>query len=222
MNAKLKNLNLKLYGNGKVMMNSPVTCDYMPTAIYGESCTGVSGYMHCVPYVKGYDYLLVCTGGDGGGGGGFEPPPGGPGGNGTPTDPPNYDCAGVANGSAYNDPKCGCIGGTTGKTECPKEIIDSVKNDCIKAQVSLSQNAKTTIRNMLNDEFGANNFNDRDIVFYDITTLPDTISGTTHGNSAYFFIINLNENTLPQRSKEYILSTIYHEILHAYMDTQIG
>lgn len=136
MNAKLKNLNLKLYGKGKVMMNSPVTCDYMPTAIYGESCTGVSGYMHCVPYVKGYDYLLVCTGGDGGGGGGFEPPPGGPGGNGTPTDPPNYDCAGVANGSAYNDPKCGCIGGTTGKTECPKEIIDSLTNECLKAALA--------------------------------------------------------------------------------------
>lgn len=75
---------------------------------------------------------------------------------------------------------------------------------------------------MLNEEFGTNKFNERDIIFYDVTTLPDTIAGTTHGNSAYSFIINLDENTLLQRSKEYILSTIYHEILHAYMDTQIG
>ena len=75
---------------------------------------------------------------------------------------------------------------------------------------------------MLNNEFGSNNYNDRDITFYDTNTLPDTIVGTTHGENAYSFIINLNKNTLPEKSEEYILSTIYHEILHAYMDTQIG
>ncbi|MBT2564263.1 hypothetical protein J7E50_16585 [Pedobacter sp. ISL-68] len=127
------------------------------------------------------------------------------------------------NGGDYGDMGSGGGGGTGGNGgEAVFEIKDSVQNDCIKAQLSHAQTAKTTIRNMLNDEFGTNNFNDRDIVFYDITTLPDTVAGTTHGNSAYSFIINLNENTLPQRSKEYILSTIYHEILHAYMDTQLG
>jgi hypothetical protein len=127
------------------------------------------------------------------------------------------------NGSDYGDMGSGGGGGTGGNGgDAVFEIKDSVQNDCIKAQLSHAQTAKTTIRNMLNDEFGTNNFNDRDIVFYDITTLPDIVAGTTHGNNAYSFIINLNENTLPQRSKEYILSTIYHEILHAYMDTQLG
>src|SRR5690606_16572127 len=40
-----------------------------------------------------------------------------------PEDPPEpeyYDCAGVLNGSAYTA-CCGCIGGTTGITECPND-----------------------------------------------------------------------------------------------------
>jgi hypothetical protein len=44
------------------------------------------------------------------------------GGNGStcaPPPPPVVDCAGVQNGSATNDPNCGCIGGTTGILACP-------------------------------------------------------------------------------------------------------
>ncbi|MBE5318391.1 hypothetical protein IM793_04445 [Pedobacter sp. MR2016-19] len=219
MNAKLKNLNLKLYGNGKVMMNSPVTCDYMPTAIYGESCTGVSGYMHCVPYVKGYEYLLMCTGSDGGGGGGFEPPPGGPGGNGTPTDPPNYDCAGVANGSAYNDPKCGCIGGTTGKTECPKDIIDSVKNACIKnaLTLALAKNAVNEIKTLFYNAFGSNkNYN---VVFADGSLNNSNLDARSRtepdANGIMTSTITFNTDVAGNRSEQYAVATIYHEMLHA-------
>lgn len=35
-----------------------------------------------------------------------------------PIDPGTYDCAGVQNGTAYIDPDCGCMGGTTGITDC--------------------------------------------------------------------------------------------------------
>ncbi|TCD29154.1 hypothetical protein EZ456_03065 [Pedobacter psychrodurus] len=194
------------------------SCSIFGYPVYATICFEREGsYEACFPKLTGYSYSISCSGA---GGGQYEevdvePEDGSP--------DPYVDCNGNVNGSAIEIPNCGCIGGNTGKVSCTvKELKDSIDNTCIKEQLSLAQTAKTTIRNMLNDEFGTNNFNDRDIVFYDITTLPDTVAGTTHGNSAYSFIINLNENTLPQRSKEYILSTIYHEILHAYMDTQIG
>ncbi|WP_293741736.1 hypothetical protein [uncultured Pedobacter sp.] len=202
----------------KIMLKQAVACyPGVPQFIYATVCAGDddSGEVVCTTKLTAVIYTEFCEGGgNDNNDGGYTPP----GGGGT-----TYivDCNGDRNGKAY-DSDCGCIGGNTGITECPKEIKDSINNPCIKEQLSLAQSAKTTIRNMLNDEFGTANFNDRDIVFYDITTLADTVAGTTHGNSAYSFIINLNENTLPQRSKEYILSTIYHEILHAYMDTQIG
>jgi len=137
------------------------------------------------------------------------------------------ECQSSGNDGGYNGGS-GNTGGQegggsgSGGDNSNKEIIDSVKNPCIKAQLANAVSAKSTIRNMLNNEFGSNNYNDRDITFYDTNTLPDTIVGTTHGENAYSFIINLNKNTLPEKSEEYILSTIYHEILHAYMDTQIG
>lgn len=130
---------------------------------YGVACAGVEGYMICNIYEKGSSYFNACGsgGGKGGSGGGYQPPGGGGG-------TPYFDCAGVKNGKAIESP-CGCIGGTTGLESCgQREIIDSVKNQCIKAQLANALSAKTTIRNMLNDEFGTNNFNDRDIVFYDI------------------------------------------------------
>jgi len=192
------------------------TCNIYGYGVYGSICFELQGsYEQCFPKLLGYSYSISCSGG----GGGQYQENDVEYGDGSPD--PYFDCNGDMNGSAYIA-GCGCIGGNTGISVCPKEIKDSVSNPCIKAQLAHALNAKTTIRNMLNDEFGTNNFNDRDIVFYDVKTLPDTVAGTTHGNSAYSFIINLNGNTLPETSNEYILSTIYHEILHAYMDTQIG
>jgi hypothetical protein len=102
-----------------------------------------------------------------------------------------------------------------------KKIIDNVQDSCIKAQLLNALSAKTTIRDMLNKEFGGNDFLDKDIIFQDVTTLADTIMGTTLGENESSFLISLNKNVLPQMSQEFILSTFYHEILHAYLNTKL-
>ncbi|TCD18275.1 hypothetical protein EZ456_21450 [Pedobacter psychrodurus] len=130
------------------------------------------------------------------------------------------DCQGVVAGGAYAT-DCGCIGGTTGITSCPlREIVDSVSNTCLKAQLNTARNAQTTIRNMLNETFGGpSEFESLHLKFKDVTTLADNVSGDAGRETAtsVYFNIRLNQNKLPGYSKEYILSTIYHEILHAYL-----
>jgi hypothetical protein len=134
------------------------------------------------------------------------------------------DCQGVVAGGAYPT-DCGCIGGTTGITECPlREILDSVNNSCIKTQLAIARNAQTTIRNMMTEVFGGPSEVERlNLTFKDVTNLPDTTSGDAKRWSAtnIDFEIRLNQNTLKVSSKEYILSTIYHEILHAYMFSKL-
>ncbi|WP_426328218.1 hypothetical protein [Pedobacter sp. R-06] len=120
----------------------------------------------------------------------------------------------------------GTGGSGTGSANNPpnKEIIDSVKNPCIKAQLANALSAKTTIRNMLNETFGGTiQFESLNLTFTDVTTLPDNISGDAGRASAtsIYFDIRLNANKLPGYSQEYILSTIYHEILHAYMFSKL-
>ncbi|TCO17545.1 hypothetical protein EV200_1168, partial [Pedobacter psychrotolerans] len=69
---------------------------------------------------------------------------------------PYFDCAGVKNGKAIESP-CGCIGGTTGIESCAqKEIIDSVKNPCLKASLSLaiSNGVNNQITGYMNSTFG--------------------------------------------------------------------
>lgn len=134
------------------------------------------------------------------------------------------DCQGVVAGGAYPT-DCGCIGGTTGITECPlREIIDSVTNPCIKTQVALAGSAQTTIRNMMREVFGGpSEVESLNLTFKDVTNLPNTTSGDAKRWSATNndFEIRLNQNTLKVSSKEYILSTVYHEILHAYMFSKL-
>ncbi|WAC41204.1 hypothetical protein [Pedobacter sp. SL55] len=135
-----------------------------------------------------------------------------------------YDCNGDAEGTAY-EADCGCIEGNTGLTACPtREIRDSVQNPCIKAQLNLALTAKTTILNMLNNTFGGTvEFEDLSLTFKDVTNLPDSISGDAKRWSATSieFEIRLNKNKLPTYSNEYTLSTIYHEILHAYLYSKL-
>ncbi|QDW26591.1 hypothetical protein FFJ24_017875 [Pedobacter sp. KBS0701] len=136
----------------------------------------------------------------------------------------SIDCQGVVAGGAYAT-DCGCIGGSTGISECPlREVIDSVKNPCIKTQVTWAGTAQTTIRNMMREVFGGpTEVESLNLTFRDVTNLPDTISGDAKRWSATNndFEIRLNQNTLKGYSKEYILSTIYHEILHAYMFSKL-
>lgn len=115
------------------------------------------------------------------------------------------------------------MGGNTGLTECPpREIKDSVQNPCLKAQLNLALNAKSTIREMLNNTFGGTvQFEDLDLIFRDPTNLAANIDGTMQRLSGIEFEIKLNQNRLPNASKEYIVSTIYHEILHAYLESKL-
>ncbi|MEO6915244.1 MAG: hypothetical protein ABI151_05875 [Chitinophagaceae bacterium] len=76
------------------------------------------------------------------------------------------------------------------------------------------------ITNLLNDTFGASNvFN---VTIQESTTLPDSISGrtsTTSTNGIINVTVNLNINVLPDATKEYTARTMYHEVIHAYLNT---
>ncbi|TBO41125.1 hypothetical protein [Pedobacter kyonggii] len=196
------------------------SCSIFGYPVYATICFEREGsYEACFPKLTGYSYSISCSGA---GGGQYEevdvePVDGSP--------DPYVDCNGNVNGSAIEIPNCGCIGGTTGLESCEqREIIDSVKNQCIKAQLANALSAKTTIRNMLNETFGGTvQFESLNLTFTDVTTLPDNISGDAGRASAtsIYFDIRLNANKLPGYSQEYILSTIYHEILHAYMFSKL-
>jgi hypothetical protein len=184
---------------------------------YIWGCVGAGNYESCGWQFAGYEYISVCEeqsfqpdDGNGGGGGGYMPPI-------------LVDCAGEAGGNATWSFECNtCIGGTTGLTACPREVRDSVQNPCIKAQLNLALTAKTTILNMLNNTFGGTvQFEDLSLTFEDVTNLPDSIDGIERRLSGIEFKIMLNKNKLPDASKEYILVTIYHEILHAFLDSKL-
>lgn len=77
---------------------------------------------------------------------------------------------------------------------------------------------------MLNETFGDTaQFESLNLTFTTVTNLPDTIAGNAGRASAtsIYFDIRLNANILPDYSQEYILSTIYHEILHTYMYSKL-
>ncbi|RZK36603.1 MAG: hypothetical protein EOO90_27055 [Pedobacter sp.] len=134
----------------------------------------------------------------------------------------NYDIDGTA---IFNDDCQTCMEGNTGIEACPppKEILDSVKNPCLKAQTSLALNAKTTIRTMLNNIFGGTvKFEDLDLIIKDTTSLASDIDAQMRRLSGIEYEISLNQNKLPNASKEYIVSTIYHEILHAFMESKLA
>lgn len=106
-----------------------------------------------------------------------------------------------------------------------KEIRDSTNNDCIKAQLDLAKNVNTKILIMMNTVFGQTVPQESlTLTFYDVTNLPDTIMGNQRRGStkSRHFEIKLNENRLPSTSQEYILATIYHEVLHAYMEASLS
>ncbi|WP_293784860.1 hypothetical protein [uncultured Pedobacter sp.] len=194
--------------------------DYCITIEHWGS-VGVDGYMS--PRFFGAETYCFGEGGSGtgsDGGGGYHPI------DEEQVDPGEYptyyiDCNWDINGSAFIDPNCGCIGGNTGLTECKRDIIDSVKNACIKAQLAKALSANTSIKNMLNETFGGTiQYESLNISFIDVTTLPADVDGQQKRGSTTSteFTIELNKNTLPNSSQEYTLATVYHEILHAYLE----
>lgn len=137
-----------------------------------------------------------------------------------PFDPCNYTfdpctCAGI-----------GCAGvGGGGSGANPgqnpdDELTNNVTNPCLHQQVenAISSNLSNELSGLMQSIFNINE--DINIEFNQSNNLAAGVAAVTNatGSGGYLKVkITLNANTLPTRSQEYIMSTIYHEILHAVM-----
>ncbi|PVH25775.1 hypothetical protein [Sphingobacterium corticibacter] len=136
----------------------------------------------------------------------WNPGGGGVGGNGgnVPAAPPEGDPEDDAEGGA---------GGGEGEVE----ILDSLQGyPCAQNILNQLPNLKNQISQWLVNEFGGQ---ENDLVFRAVTTLPDNLDGywNTNNQIGTMQTITLNGNMLNTASKEYILVTMYHEALHAYI-----
>ncbi|MCL7987681.1 hypothetical protein M8998_07000 [Sphingobacterium sp. lm-10] len=97
------------------------------------------------------------------------------------------------------------------------EILDSLQGyPCAQNILNQLPNLKNQISEWLVNEFGGI---ENDLVFRAVTTLPDNVDGywNTNNQIGTMQTITLNGNMLNTASKEYILVTMYHEALHAYI-----
>ena len=111
-------------------------------------------------------------------------------------------------------------GGSTEITEyypTKRTVTDNTTIPCIKSNVSLGIEANTTIGSILNKTFGpSNEFGGLDLEFREGNTGTDDGWCRKDGNISW--VITINQNLPNTSSKEYILATVYHEILHAYLE----
>jgi hypothetical protein len=182
---------------------------------YQWQCVGVPGYQNCGFNYVGKEYVTVCAWQEQEAIDHIAPDEGG-----GYIGPIYVDCNGVAGGTATWSTECNtCIGGTTGLTACPmkRTVTDSTTTPCIKSAVTLGIQANTTIGKMLNKTFGASNeYGGLDIEFRQGNTGTD--DGWCRKNGNISWVITINENLPNTSSKELILATVYHEILHAYLE----
>ncbi|MFD2599489.1 hypothetical protein ACFSQ3_11045 [Sphingobacterium corticis] len=97
------------------------------------------------------------------------------------------------------------------------EIKDSLQGyPCAQNVLNQLPNLKNQISEWLVKEFGGQ---ENDLVFRAVTTLPDDVDGywNTNNQIGTMQTITLNGYMLNTASKEYILVTMYHEALHAYI-----
>jgi hypothetical protein len=144
---------------------------------------------------------------------------GGPGSGGPPTNPgPAYVCDSM-------DPDCIPFpgGGSGGELEDPAPtytIINKVIDPCMAAQVdkAVNNDFRNKITNLIWNAFGESaNF---DIEFEDQDLGDPTLDGQTAisiSGDVVTFKITLNPGALNSASQEYIMATVFHEMLHAYM-----
>lgn len=114
----------------------------------------------------------------------------------------------------------GTNGGGGGNSATAYKITNNVTDNCMSEQVekSVDSNFKNRITNLIRDVFGeSEEFN----IIFENSDLNDNsldgITGTSFTNSAITFTITLNDGALGSASKEYIMVTVFHELLHAYM-----
>lgn len=182
----------------KLMTYMPPPC-VLDQPDWRTTCVGVDGYMECTTYLAGYTCVDQTPGG--GGEGGYNPYPsnpghGGGGGNGGSNSPPNT--ANLA-------------------------IIDSlVGYPCAQDILRQLPNLKNDIATLIKNTFGPNS--NIDLQFKVDSTLKNTTvdgkflsyAGNSPNNGATYKI-GINPDVLKNASREYILVTLYHEALHAYI-----
>jgi hypothetical protein len=151
--------------------------------------------------------------------GGPEGSNGGPGTDGPPTYPgPAYVCDSM-------DPDCIPFpgGGSGGELEDPAPtytIINAVIDPCMAAQVdkAVNNDFKNKITNLIWDAFGESEIYNIVIDDYDEQnpSLDGSVQYGVSGDVVNFYI-TLNSGVLASASQEYIMATIFHELLHAYL-----
>ncbi len=134
------------------------------------------------------------------------------------------DCNRDVNGNAYYDVCEECVGGNTGLEPC-LDVRDNLTGyPCAKNLVKQLTTLKADIANLIKSAFGKDD--KTNVVFsVDSTLAGGTIDGHQNGLSQYTvngvttssYKIGLNPDVLNNATKEYILVTMYHEALHAYL-----
>lgn len=106
-----------------------------------------------------------------------------------------------------------------------EDIENKLKNPCLFNTVNGMLNGSPGINNVLinfvHSTFGNSAW--FDIHFKESASLPDSDDGYCQplsvGNAIRFEVV-LNVNKLPNASKEYVVATVLHEIVHAYINLQ--
>ena len=99
-------------------------------------------------------------------------------------------------------------------------IKDSLTNPCAKALLAQAPNLNNDIAKILRETFGTNNK-------YNITVTEKPLSGMSGYSSfpevkqnSIEAIIYLNSNMLGTATQEYALATIYHEVIHVFLNAE--
>ena len=99
-------------------------------------------------------------------------------------------------------------------------IKDSLTNPCTKALLAQAPNLNNDIAKILRETFGTNDK-------YNITVTEKPLSGMSGYSSfpevrqnSIKAIIYLNSNMLGTATQEYALATIYHEVIHVFLNAE--
>ena len=108
-------------------------------------------------------------------------------------------------------------------------IINELENPCAKALVDKAPNLANDIATLLNNTFGTNdniNITFRNKSLGNTTDVAETdCKGTISSENRHTYHtldcdVTLNDDVIKGASQEYILATIYHEVIHAYLNAE--
>lgn len=111
-------------------------------------------------------------------------------------------------------------GGNNSEGKQEDNIIDKLNNPCAKALLAQAPNLNNDIAKILRETFDTNNK-------YNITVTEKPLSGMSGYSSfpevkqnSIEAIIYLNSNMLGTATQEYVLATIYHEVIHVFLNAE--